>query len=288
MSEMNAPILTKSLATDFERLLTLVMQLVQSQAGQPIPADQLLLNDAQVLARKFCNHVVSLRLIVQPVEVDIAGYGAARHIDHSSVMILARAALETYLTFAYVYGSKDAQVRQFRHLIWHRAGLLDRQDFPARLAEHKEKLADEKITIDQLQAEIEAHVEWLQMATPLRKRVLKGEWRAGQSWVDLGVTAGFHPVHIKNVYSFLCGYAHSSWLSILQIRDAQALSDQEAMAAKFVSAALIFMSFFVQSYVALFPQAAAVLTSNPEAANLAQQWHLTADRLSAQYGAANG
>ncbi|MDO3615282.1 DUF5677 domain-containing protein [Ralstonia pseudosolanacearum] len=280
--------LTKSLATDFERLLTLVMQLVQSQAGQPIPADQLLLNDAQVLARKFCNHVVSLRLIAQPVEVDIAGYGAARHIDHSSVMILARAALETYLTFAYVYGSKDAQVRQFRHLVWHRAGLLDRQDFPARAAENQQKLADEKAQIDQLQTEIEAHGVWQQYSASERKRMLKGDWHAGQSWGDIGVAAGFHPVYIRNVYSFLCGYAHSSWLSIVQIRDAQALSVQEAMAAKFVSAALVFMSFFAESYVALFPQATAVLTSNPEAANLAKQWYLTADRISAQYGAANG
>ncbi|WP_367395160.1 DUF5677 domain-containing protein [Cupriavidus sp. Agwp_2] len=279
--------LTKNLSVDFERLLTLMMQLVQSQAGQQIPTSQFWMNDAQVLARKFCNHLASLRLIAQPIEIDIAGYGFDRHIDHSSVMILARAALETYLTFAYIYGSKDAHVRQFRHLIWRRAGLLDRQEYPARESEHQQKLADEKATIDQLQIEIEAHGVWQQYSDSVRKRVLKGEWRAGQSWVEVGVAAGFHPVYIRNVYSFLCGYAHSSWLSILQIRDAKALNIQEAMAARFVSAALVFMSFFAQSYVGLFPQAAAVLTNSPEAANLAKKWHLTADRLSTQYGAAN-
>jgi len=47
------------------------------------------------------------------------------------------------------------------------------------------------------------------------------------------------------------------------------------------------MSFFAQNYVALFPQAEAVLASNPEAALLAQRWHLTADRQSALYGATN-
>jgi len=37
----------------------------------------------------------------------------------------------------------------------------------------------------------------------------------------------------------------------------------------------------------LFPQAEAVLASNTEAANLAQRWHLTADRQSALYGTTN-
>ncbi|MCO5396583.1 DUF5677 domain-containing protein [Ralstonia soli] len=284
---MTASVLTKNLATDFERLLTLVMQLVQSQTGQPIPADQFWLNDAQVLGKKFCYHVASLRLIAQPVEVDIDGHGVDCHIDHSSVMILARAALETYLTFAYVYGSKDAQVRHFRHLVWHRAGLLDRQNFSARDPAHRKKLADEKVKIDQLQTEIETHGVWQQYSASQRKQMLKGEWHAGMSWANIGVAAGFHPVYIRNVYSFLCGYAHSSWLSILQIRDAQALSAQEAMAAKFVSATLVFMSFFVQNYVALFPQANAVLTSNPEGGNLAKQWHLNADRLAPHYSAPN-
>lgn len=99
---MTASVLNHDLSGDFERLLTLVMQLVESQAGQQIPVDQLWMNDAQVLGKKFCYHVASLRLIAQPVQIDIAGYGADLHIDHSSVMILARAALETYLTFAYI------------------------------------------------------------------------------------------------------------------------------------------------------------------------------------------
>ncbi|MDB0528808.1 hypothetical protein LBW56_19200 [Ralstonia solanacearum] len=70
---MTASVLTKNLATDFERLLTLVMPLVQSQAGQPIPADQFWLNDAQMLGKKFCYHVASLGLIAQPVEIDVDG-----------------------------------------------------------------------------------------------------------------------------------------------------------------------------------------------------------------------
>ncbi|MGH1512142.1 hypothetical protein [Ralstonia solanacearum] len=51
------------------------MQLAQSQAGQQIPANQLWMNDAQVLPKKFCYHITSLRRIAQPIEIDIAGYG---------------------------------------------------------------------------------------------------------------------------------------------------------------------------------------------------------------------
>ncbi|KAB0650290.1 hypothetical protein [Burkholderia diffusa] len=266
------------------KLLHLTVQLIESQADKMIPVGLLWMNDAQVLARKFYYHLASLHVLVQPVEV-VMPQGSAVHIDHGSVLILARAALETYLTFAHVFGCSDADLREFRHMTWHCAGLLDRQEWraSARKAENKQKLVDERAVVDRLRAAMQAHGGWAQQPEKERKALLKGDWRAGRGWTAIGVEAGFHPVHIRELYSYLCGYSHASWLSILQVRDAFELAQQATMAATSVSTACVLMSFFVHHYVALFPEAEQVLTAQPAAAALVKKWHLDAARMADHY-----
>lgn len=265
-------------------LLNLIVQLTNSQAGKDVPATSLWMNDAQVLALKFYYHLTSLHVLVQPVEV-VMPQGTASHIDHSSVLVLSRAALETFLTFAHVFGCSESDLREFRHMTWRCGGLLDRQKLPASacLPQNKQKLIDEGASIETLRAEMQAHARWTQYSEKERAAFLKGEWRAGRGWPAIGVEAGFHPVHIRELYSFLCGYSHTSWLSILQIRDARELSRQAAMTAMSVSNACVLMSFFALHYVALFPDAERVLAAYPEASVLVQKWNLRAERLAGHY-----
>lgn len=283
MGDSNAAV-TQAGTSESRTLLHLTVQLIESQAGKVIPVGLSWMNDAQVLARKFYYHLASLHVLVQPVEV-MMPRGSASHVDHGSVLILARAALETYLTFAHVYGCTDPDLREFRHLTWHCAGLLDRQKLQAsaRKAENRQKLADEKSAIETLRAAMQAHVKWAQHPAKDRKTFLMGDWRAGRGWAAIGVEAGFHPVHIRDLYSYLCGYSHASWLSILQVRDARDLVQQATLAATSVSSACVLMSFFAHHYVALFPEAEQVLAAQPAAAALVRKWHLSAERLAAQY-----
>lgn len=265
-------------------LLNLIVQLTNSQAGKDLPAGSPWMNDAQVLALKFYYHLTSLHVLVQPVEV-VMSQGTASHIDHSSVLVLSRAALETFLTFAHVFGCTESDLREFRHMAWRCAGLLDRQKLQAsaRLPQSKQRLIDEGASIETLRAEMQAHARWVHYSGKERTAFLKGEWRAGRGWTAIGVEAGFHPVHIRELYSFLCGYSHTSWLSILQIRDARELLQQAAMTAMSVSNACVLMSFFALHYVALFPDAERVLAAYPEATVLVQKWNLRAERVASHY-----
>jgi len=271
--------------TDESRtLVNMSVQLTDSQAGKAIPAGALWMNDAQVLALKFYYHLASLHVLVQPVDV-VMPQGTTSHIDHGSVLILARAALETFLTFAHVFGCSESDLRQFRHMTWHCAGLLDRQNLraSARRPENKQKLVDESASIETLRAEMQAHGRWVQHSEKEHGAFVKGDWRAGRGWAAIGVEAGFHPVHIRELYSYLCGYSHTSWLSILQIHDARELSQQAAMTAMSVSTVCVLMSFFTLHYIALFPDAKHVLDEHPEATTLVQKWNLHASRLADQY-----
>jgi hypothetical protein len=87
----------------------------------------------------------------------------------------------------------------------------------------------------------------------------------------------------RELYSYLCGYSHAGWLSILQLRDARELTRQAAMTTMSVSTACVMMSFFAHHYVVLFPEAAQVLAAQPEVYRLVKKWHLDAERVASQY-----
>jgi hypothetical protein len=269
---------------DSRALLHTTVQLIESQARRDIPAGRLWMGDAQVLARKFYYHLASLHVLTQPVKVGFPEM-TVEHIDHGSVLVLVRAALETLLTFTHVYGGSDADRCEFRHLAWKCAGLIDRQDLHASAsqAQNRQKLIDEAAQIAALHAAMQAHGCWAQHTDREQRALLKGNWRPGLGWVALGEAAGFHPVQIGDLYSYLCGYSHSSWLSVLQVRDAGTLAQQAAMTASSVSTACTLMSFFARHYVALFPDAQAVLDRDPQAGALLTKWHMHAARVAHKY-----
>jgi hypothetical protein len=84
---------------DYSALLDLFVRLVESQAGRKIEPGDEWLNDAQILATKLFRHLVSMRTLAAGATVEYGGIPAVCFIDHASVKVAARAALETYLVF---------------------------------------------------------------------------------------------------------------------------------------------------------------------------------------------
>jgi hypothetical protein len=271
---------------DFAVLFGLFTRLVQSQAGKTIPQGMEWCNDAQILALKFWRHVASVDAIRQPMGIRLDGSAVERFVDHSSVNVIVRAALETYLTFSHIYGGSDVAVCEFRHTIWRYSGLVDRQGFTATNSANKAKQIEEKASIDWLSASIQQSALWNTYSKDARGKMLKGEWRGGKAWTKIAVDAGFHEKHIGDVYSYLCAYSHSSWLSVIQIRDAAGtIQEQQAMADSFVSTAIVLLSFFVNDYASLFPDSVQLAGLDASEAQIQRRWHLTADKMARKYDA---
>lgn len=140
--------------TDYSTLLDLFIRLVESQAGIEIDNESAWLNDAQVLAIKLFRHLVSMRALAAGATVETAGGKTVFFVDHASVKVVARAALETYLVFFYLYGSADRSLSKFRHKTWQLGGLSDRQRYHASTQEGHDVLAQEKSQIEALKSEI--------------------------------------------------------------------------------------------------------------------------------------
>lgn len=187
---------------------------------------------------------------------------------------MARAALETYLVFFHLRASSDQETSKFRHKAWRLAGLMDRQKLYAQGSYGKAVLAREKMRIEELKTEIEALPQFSTYTSKQKKQILEGNWRAGQSWAELGAGAGFHPRYFKDVYGYLCGYSHSSYISALQVGQAQSIDDQQMLTRLAIGMGSVLMAHFSKAYADTFKDAQAVLAADKAAQTVADKWRL--------------
>jgi hypothetical protein len=272
-----------SQTADYSKLLDLFIQLVESQSGKKIENDQAWLNGAQVLAKKLFLHLVSMSVLAKGSTVQTAGKSPIFFVDHGSVKVVARAAFETYLVFFYLFGPTDRTLGQFRHKTWVLGGLADRQRFYATTQHGREVLAREKPQIEKLQSEIFASPQINDYTEKQRNKLLAGEWRVGKGWADLGVQAGFHKKYFSNIYGYLCGYSHSSYLSALQVAQAQTIEDQQSLTEAILGIGIVLMAHFAFSYTETFVDAKAVLYSNADANRVAEKWRFGPEDMASIY-----
>jgi hypothetical protein len=270
--------------SDYSTLLDLFIRLVESQAGKEIQPGAEWLNDAQVLATKLFRHLVSMQTLASGATVEHDGIPAVFFVDHASVKVVARAALETYLVFFYLYGNSNRSLCDFRHKTWCLGGLIDRQQFHVSTEQGREVLASEKTRIEELRANIEASPEFLGYSDKQRRKLLEGEWRIGIGWADLGVSAGFHQKYFKDVYAYLCGYSHSSYLSALQVGQAQSIEEQQMLTRAILGVGVVLMAHFAFTYSVAFDSASGVLSADPVARRVAEKWRFGPVDMAVIYG----
>ncbi|MCH9050782.1 MAG: hypothetical protein IIA72_06835 [Proteobacteria bacterium] len=269
---------------DYSTLLDLFIRLVDSQARRKIKPGDGWLIDAEVLAKKLFRHLVSMQTLAAGATVECDGVPTVFFVDHASVKVVARAALETYLVFFYLYGNSDRSLCEFRHKTWHLGGLADRQQFYSSTSQAREVLTREKKKLEELKSEIETSPQIRSYKNKQRKKLLEGEWRIGSGWADLGSNAGFHEKYFKNIYGYLCGYSHSSYLSALQIGQAQSIKDQKMLTQPILEIGVVLMAHFAFSYSNVFSTANAVLSANPSAKRVAEKWRFGPEDMAAIYG----
>jgi hypothetical protein len=148
-------------------------------------------------------------------------------------------------------------------------------------------LAREKKRIEELKSEIASSPEICNYTDKQRKKLLGGEWRIGNGWADLGVSAGFHNKYFNNVYGYLCGYSHSSYLSALQVGQAQSTNDQQMLTQAILGIGIVLMAHFAFSYSAAFSSASTVLHAYPSELRIAEKWRFGHENMAKIYMTTN-
>lgn len=267
-------------------LLDLMVRLVESMSGQNITPGEAWRNDAQTLALKLYRHLVSMHNLSEGATVHCSHGLQLRHIDHASIIVIARAALETYLVWHYLYGQPDPKLSKFRYLTWRLGGLMDRQTLLPVSQTAMKVQSRELVEVEALRAEIETYPQFQEFTLKQQRKLLAGDWKIALGTSDLALAAGFHGSYFNNVYGYLCGYAHASYISALQVGQAKMLEDQFALVRSIMGIGVVTMAHFSCAYPKQFPGAQAVLDADPEAKLVAERWALMADDMAETYGKA--
>lgn len=265
----------------FAAMLDLCERLLNVKRGSKIRTDEGWKSDAQILGVKFTKHLLSL----QAINARTGGLGRYAHIDHSSMKVIARAAVETFWVFAYIFRAPTAEMRLYRHTAWRLGGYCERQRHRPLDPVLQEQQAAEAKVIAMLQAQLQQMPEYLALDSKSRAKVAKGEWREPDGWKKMANGAGFSNGYYARVYGYLCSYAHSSYLSILQLNDARDLSDQRKLSDTVLQICTFTMARFIDEYVSLFPETRAVMLANPSLARFARTWNFDLQLLEAHFPA---
>ena len=92
------------------------------------------------------------------------------------------------------------------------------------------------------------------------------------SWRDLAVNAGFNEDSASGLYRFLCGYAHSSWISVLQLRQARTAGEQRRLLASSLSYLAGVLAHMIRAVCHVFPKAQAYYAGDTNAQELVKTW----------------
>lgn len=144
-------------------------------------------------------------------------------IDRSSLYILTRSIIEAFLTLEYLFiNNLEREEQIFRYNLWRISGFQSRQNFSDSLDENIIKQVEsEKNEIEKLKVEI-AKSKYYSL---LDKTAL---WRLDNygfprilSWSKLLDKSILRKSIFSTVYSLYSNYAHSEFISIIQLNESQ-------------------------------------------------------------------
>lgn len=254
---------------DYISLLNVFANVLEANKGIPAGPDDKIL-DAEGLAGKCFFHASSFLYLLRSTNVPELGIS---FFDPASINVVARAALESFLVFHYVFVEPTTEEeKDFRHLSWKLADLMERQRYGAMSPQGKIKLAQEQELIAAIKNKISQN-QFYNQITPKQQNALldRGSWRL-KGWTEIGISAGLSEDHAKSCYRFLCSYAHAGSMSVLQIRQAETAEQQKALCGASMGLAMITMAFFMKSYCHLFEKPQKFIDQNDDFKNNIKMW----------------
>jgi hypothetical protein len=261
-------------------MLDIFVKCVDAVKGKSVEAGMSWQADTQPLAKKFFFHLGTAFKLQEGTFLHLPSVGQFPFIDFPAISILVRSALESYLTFQFIFVQPNSiEEKRFRHTVWAYSGLRDRQRFKLTTKEGYEKLESEKPRIENLKRQIHDSSFYAELPKDLKKKVMKGGrgWRLGKQWNEIAEASGTHREYFVSLYSYLSSYAHSGYLSVLQLSQAQTERDQQSLCSVYTFVGLALMSHFIIAYCGQFKEAQAVLEANPAYNDFLQVHYVSAD-----------
>jgi hypothetical protein len=269
----------RNFQTDLPLIINHAILIGQSIKGIPIPKDDDSLRFIEPLLKKTLNHIISAYNLYGGIKF-VYERKQYNTVDFSSIAVLTRAAIESYLTFHYLYiSSNDKSEKRFRFLRWDLAGYIERESFPIpdydiqmkKAAE--EILSEEKILKYKVYNELKDTDEFKRLDNKFKHKIFDtSNWRIEKGWITLAKEANLAPIRFKHIYNFLCSFSHTGRLGIIQIQQIKGYSEEKLFSDVFHQINAIILSRQLKEFVTLLPECQAVYESNSEAIIAIEYW----------------
>lgn len=258
----------EDLEGQFDLMMNLMAGMIDAQSGQPGEPQATTDHAVHSLAIKLFMHLRSARTLIDPSE---HGY-----IDHASIAVLTRSSIECFLVMNWLNADGDHSLQTFRYDVWHYAGMKKRSKLYAADEYTKARRQHASDLCKSLLVRIESSEHYARFSDNQKKSIRKGNWDAGWHWNDLAVAAGLHHIYFTTIYSYLSGYAHSDFISSLQIQQAVQVETQYELALSGVQHGLIMLAHLCHLYARVFPAAQSVLDADKISIKIVKKWYLRA------------
>ncbi len=258
----------RRLREDYPKLLGLLGKVLNANKGTATDRELY----AEGLANKFFNHAFFVLYLSQSPNTLGLPIDKVKLSGVASIDVLTRAAFEAFLTFHYVfYAPKTVEDQNYRYWAYRLAGHMERQSMPAYTEEHKQKLLDDKKAIEDFRSKLNLNLVFIKLGQRKRKSILKGNWRPF-SWTDIAKEAGLSTLIASDMYRHLCGYAHSSSLSVIQTKQAYGKHEEELLIEPSIILTSIVAANMIREYCELFEKSKRVLLHDQDGMRIVRLW----------------
>ena len=149
---------------------------------------------------------------------------SVKWLDFSSINILARSMIEAFLTLEYLYyNDLQESERIFRFYIWRISGYKSRQSFFENRvikSDIQYKLDSELCEINDLLQKVESSIHYKDLNKQNLWKLDKYGLPRLDSWLDLLESSILNTSHFSISYKLYSNYAHSEFISLIQMNTA--------------------------------------------------------------------
>lgn len=259
--------------SEYLRILRLYAQCIESLKGTEAPDNRLF--SAQDLANKMLDHALSLYALADGVDIGpMLGWDGSL-VAVASASSLARAAVEAYLRFYYLFiEPENDDESEFRYCVWRLAGLCIREtvasEFPPQTPKEKAFRLNQQEEIRKLRERLKKTERYIGHSPGTQLKALGHKrWRFPLS-IDLAKQAGIGQSYFRTVYTILSDYDHSGALAVQQMGAIWSVEHRLDAVESTLSVVKAFLSKMLIVFVDIFPDAASVLETDPATTRIVQ------------------
>lgn len=265
--------------TQFVTLLEGLIDIGEKAKGVSSGDDRYL--DAEGLLLKMLYHCGTAFYLSKGKEIPEMESIKPSYLDPSSLHVITRAAIESYIVFHYVFIQPETkEEKDFRYWIWVLCGLIARQRTTTTRPELIERLKEDKKEISKLTGKLNRNSVFDKLEVNQQNKILnKGEWRLPDpekgyypNWSDLASSAGLSEAFSKDAYGYLAEYAHSTSWSVQQVREMRSQEPRRLIIDTSLEILMSIMALSIKAYVDYFPVAKQVLENNEILNEAVETW----------------